>query len=179
MSTLAANKKYIDSLMKKAVMATEVYTQAVVLETFKWLTVMTVQDSGNAAYNWQLSVSGGSVSTGDFKGVGEVGFRGELRRPATEVSGSDTLEGLTAAASLTPYGALEGAQNNVLKISMDQKSFSLPNVALINSIDTLGKGYEYYAANALGLITQAEAIKFGSERGNESAKRKQVVRNVT
>jgi len=183
MSTLSKNKKYLAKLLKKVTLATDVYTQQVIMQSFSWLTTMTVQDSGNAAANWQISVNGQQIAGFDHKGLGRatsVGARGEIRRPLDEISSSDTLNTLSGLASATPLHAVEKGWRQVFKVKMNEV-YEFPSVSMVSNIDQLGEGYDQYARRALPevRIGQAEMQKFGEERGKQLAMSKSEVKRVT
>jgi len=182
--SLRSNQRYLDGLLNKVRRAVDVYTQSVVIETLTWLAVMTVQDSGNAAAQWQVALDGEFNHALDYRegsrvfGVSSVGRIGEKRRPRDEISSGDTLSALDETAIKTPEFAINVAGFNVRAIVM-KEDYSYPKISIVNPIPPLGEDYANYEANAFFKVNVTEALQFGPERGLELAKKSSVVKNVT
>lgn len=174
---IAGNKDYINQLKKQIIDAADVTVRSVVEEVLSYAAVMTVQDTGNAAFHWEVTF-GGPSSPSDLRNQGNmvVGEYQEYRRPRSDISAADSLEGLSGSSILAPFDVVEKYQNEV-KSKITMKGGSFGTISIVNNIDSLGEGYGTYEYNALQLVQVASMVGVG--RGYELAKTKKEVINVT
>lgn len=173
---IAGNQAYINQLKAQIIEAADVTVRTVVEEILSYAAIMTVQDSGNAAFHWEVTASHGS-SPKDLRGGANmiVGEGREYRRALDIISEQDTLSGLTGRSILAPFDVVEKYENEVApKITM--KSGSFGTIRVVNNIDNLGEGYGTYEYNALRLVKESSMIGVG--RGYEKAKTKKEVLRV-
>lgn len=168
----ASDVKYMQSISNKIILAMDSIVQQVALESITWLAIMTVQDSGNAAGQWDLLIGddAGSVS---FENEEEIG-RGEKRRPRGAISSSDTFSSLGSTAKKSVITSIGGLGIEVTRIVMEDGKY--PKVSLDNPIS----GDSRYDSNAYFVLGKGKEVELiGLERGEAKALTKKAVKNVT
>ncbi len=182
--SLTKNQAYLKGLMSQVKKGVDKYTQSVVIETLSWLATMTVQDTGNAAAQWYISVNGEKRNAIDMRFDESTSYIGPTRgkkRTLEDIGSSaeSTVEDLSGDAKLAPDFAVTQGKRKLTEIVM-KTDFAYPSLALINPIPPSGDDYQNYELHALGrTINVSEAMAFGPGRGIQTAMRYKVVQNVT
>ena len=168
----ASNVAYMKSITKQIERATDVIVRNVAFESLKWATTMTVQDSGNAAAQWQISIKGQADGEKFLKGD-SVGSRGDILRPRKSISSGDTYEQLESWQAKAPRYAIDKALNKIMDIKMEKGIY--PQLELVNNVSDVSGMYEI---NAFILVGKSIEV-FGPQRGEQVAKQIGAVKNVT
>jgi hypothetical protein len=179
---IVGNQQYADGLIKHLKRGVDQIVKAVVRESLTWVTIMTVQDSGNAAAQWRVSLNGNQDLQGfDLRGEGfdGIGSRREYRRPADSIKASDDATTIQPRSSDALQISLSSSEYFIDILEMND-DYEYHNIALYNPIPESPDGGKYESFAFAKLISLGSQIKtFGFERGYQVAKNTTEVKRVT